>query len=174
MKQEAIRSKLSDKSELYAIKYAAKRLNIPEPRGNEYGYPFIRVSGFGYLNNYSGGVLKIGGPLYQADRLEKILARDIIKEDTRDEINFFLALDVYPSLALNLHEFWVNEQYGTFQYNSPKVNKLYALENEYKEKLTKAKSAIKNKEVLHRLYYQEAERFEIKNSEKLKISETNT
>jgi len=171
MKQEEIRAKLSDKNDLYAIKYAVNKLNLPEPRGQEYGGHYPYVSGLGYLTHYSDGLLKIGKPLYQADRLEKILARDIVKKDTRDEIKFLLALDIYPSLVYNLHQFWVYEQYGLFKYNSSKLDKMCDLEDEYKKKLTKAKSSIKNKEVLHRLYYKEAERFEMENFEKLKISE---
>lgn len=163
MREEEIQNKILYKYPFDGISYAVNRLGIPAM--SEY-----RTKSY-YSEDYLGEkrreLDRLGSSLSKADYLEKILSRNIVKQNTRDEINSFLALNVYPELGERIRQYANSAQYGVLEFNRKKTHELFLLGDKYSRKVNGAKAAIKDKGILNRLFYKEAESYEKKNREKL-------
>ncbi|MDO8459699.1 MAG: hypothetical protein Q7S74_01185 [Nanoarchaeota archaeon] len=154
MKIEEIQAKLPGYP---GLRYSLKKLNLEDCTENHYartfGYPQRELS-------------NLGKHLIQEEFLERIISRNIISRETRDGINYLLALDIYPNLKKNMGEF-ANSASGWLDYREDKASKLWKLRDSYEKKYNKSKKSIEDKEILKRLFQKEAERFDEKNKEEL-------
>ncbi len=148
MKIEQIKAKLPSGS---GIDFTLQKLDLEDCVHNHYakifGFPWNAFGNAGYY-------------LMRSDFLEKILSRDIISQETRDGINYLLALEIYPDLSKNLENFADKTQYGWLNYEREKVSKIWRLAENSRKKYEISKKSIKDKEISYKLLEGEAERLE--------------
>lgn len=148
MKIDQIKAKLPHGS---GIDYTLQKLDLEECTHNHYvklfGFPF---NDFGSVGHY----------LMRADFLEKMLSRDILHQETRDGINFLLALEIYPKLSKGLEHLAGESQYGWLKHEKEKVSKIWILAKSSQKKYEKSKKEIKDKEIFHKLLEGEAQKLE--------------
>jgi tetratricopeptide (TPR) repeat protein len=164
MNEQQIRRKLNKGNWKQQVASLLSRFKIQHPSESRdfflYGQQDIRKA--------EGLAAETERNILNMEILENAMSRPkLLKPETRDEIQSILCLEVYPEIQFCVHKFIHDWEYSWFKYQEDGLHEIYKLGQNCGNKISKVKAKIGNKEVLHRVLYTEAERFDQKNAEEL-------
>ncbi len=137
-----------------------KTYNMKEPT-REYGYSQIYET----IGEYLAKVEYMGYLLLKRDFLEGKYPK--LETNTGDAILYMLIRRIYPRIERIFHDFANRNQSGFLINNREASHNLFETSKACERKIKDAKNKIKNKKILKKILYEEAEEFDSENKQEI-------